>query len=154
MASGSVAITARPPNEDHQPAVGQLVFVDNTIDQTTGTIRAKGSFPNTDRRLWPGQYVNVTMTLGVDRDAIVVPTAAVQAGPDGSYVYIVKNDQSAELRNVRVGRAIGSETIITDGLQANDTVVTDGQLRLTPGARVTIKNTGGNGNATNEKVGS
>jgi membrane fusion protein, multidrug efflux system len=151
MARGSVAIVAQPPG-DTQPSVGQLVFVDNAIDPTTGTIKAKGSFTNADHRLWPGQYVNVTMTLGVDRDAIVVPTPAVQTGPDGQYVFVIKSDQTADLRNVKVGRTIGSETIVTSGLNADDTVVTDGQLRLTPGTRVTIKNAGGNANA--EKAGS
>jgi membrane fusion protein, multidrug efflux system len=151
MARGSVAIVAQPPSET-QTSVGQLVFVDNAIDQTTGTIKAKGSFANADHRLWPGQYVNVTMTLGVDRDAIVVPTPAVQTGPDGPYVFVVKPDQTADLRSVQVGRTSGTETIVTSGLNADDTVVTDGQLRLTPGARVSIKNSGGNANA--EKAGS
>ena len=150
MARGNVSISAEPPNDAAAVSVGRLAFVDNAIDQTTGTIRAKGSFANTDHRLWPGQYVNVTMTLGTDRDAIVVPSTAVQAGPDGPYVFVIKGDQTADLRAVQVGRVSGSETIITSGLQTDETVVTDGQLRLTPGARVSIKNA----NATSEKAGS
>jgi multidrug efflux system membrane fusion protein len=89
------------------------------------------------------------MTLGTDRDAIVVPSPAVQAGPDGPYVFVIKSDQTADLRSVEVGRVSGSETIITHGLESNETVVTDGQLRLTPGARVSIKNAN-----SSEKVGS
>jgi multidrug efflux system membrane fusion protein len=147
MLRESLPISVQPPNDAHL-SVGRLAFLDNAVDQTTGTIKAKGSFSNTDHRLWPGQYVNVTMTLGVDRDAIVVPTPAVQAGPDGSYVFIVKGDQTAELRTVEVGRAIAGETIIASGLSGDETVVTDGQLRLTPGSRVTIKN------ASTDKAGS
>ena len=150
MARGNVSISAEPPSDAAAVSVGRLAFVDNAIDQTTGTIRAKGSFANTDHRLWPGQYVNVTMTLGTDRDAIVVPSTAVQTGPDGPYVFVIKGDQTADLRAVHVGRVSGSETIITSGLQTDETVVTDGQLRLTPGARVSIKN----GNGTTEKAGS
>ena len=149
MARGNVSISAEPPNDAAAVSVGRLRFVDNAIDQTTGTIRAKGSFANTDHSLWPGQYVNVTMTLGTDRDAIVVPSPAVQAGPDGPYVFVIKSDQTADLRSVEVGRVSGSETIITHGLESNETVVTDGQLRLTPGARVSIKNAN-----SSEKVGS
>jgi len=149
MARGNVSISAEPPNDAAAVSVGRLRFVDNAIDQTTGTIRAKGSFANTDHSLWPGQYVNVTMTLGTDRDAIVVPSPAVQAGPDGPYVFVIKSDQTADLRSVEVGRVSGSETIITHGLESNETVVTDGQLRLTPGARVSIKNAN-----SGEKVGS
>jgi multidrug efflux system membrane fusion protein len=147
LSGNGVSISAEPPS-DPRPSVGRLVFLDNAVDQTTGTIKAKGSFPNADHRLWPGQYVNITMTLGVDRDAIVVPTPAVQAGPDGPYVFVIKGDQTAELRSVQIGRASGSETIIAAGLAADETVVIDGQLRLTPGARVTIKT------ANTEKAGS
>jgi membrane fusion protein, multidrug efflux system len=148
MARGNVSISAEPPNDAAAVSVGRLAFVDNAIDQTTGTIKAKGSFANTDHRLWPGQYVNVTMTLGADRDALVVPSPAVQTGPDGPYVFVVKGDQTADLRAVQVGRVSGSETIVTSGLETDETVVTDGQLRLTPGARVSIKNANG------EKAGS
>jgi membrane fusion protein, multidrug efflux system len=150
MARGNVSISAEPPNDAAAVSVGRLAFVDNAIDQTTGTIRAKGSFANGDHRLWPGQFVNVTMTLGTDRDAIVVPSPAVQTGPDGPYVFVIKGDQTADLRTVQVGRVAGTETIITGGLETNETVVTDGQLRLTPGARVSVKNA----TANTEKAGS
>src|SRR5262249_9143259 len=108
----------------------------------TGTIKVKGSFPNTNRLLWPGQFVNVVLTLSADKDAVVAPTAAVQTGQDGQYVFVVKSDQSAELRPVHVGRSVGNETIVTDGLQGDEVVVTDGHLRLTPGAKVTVRSEG------------
>jgi len=139
MAAGSVKLAARAPNDDHPAAVGRITFVDNQVDPTTGTIRVKGTFPNGDRRLWPGQFVNVVVTLAVDAKAIVVPTTAVQAGQQGQYVFVVKDDKTADLRTVTVARAEGQESIIREGLKAGETVVTDGQLRLVPGSRVSIK---------------
>ncbi len=137
MALGDVYVEAVAPNEP--PAVGRITFTDNAVDQTTGTIKVKGTFPNSDRRLWPGQYVNVVVKLATDPNAIVVETVAVQAGPQGSYVYVVKADQTVEFRPVEVGRVVGAETIIASGLSAGETVVTDGHLRLVPGSRVSRK---------------
>jgi multidrug efflux system membrane fusion protein len=139
MAAGSVRLAARAPSDDHPPAVGRITFVDNQVDPTTGTIRVKGTFPNQDRRLWPGQFVNIVVTLTVDPQAIVVPTTAVQTGQQGQYVFVVKDDKTADLRNVNVARTEGQESIIREGLTAGETVVTDGQLRLVPGTRVSIK---------------
>jgi len=139
MAQGSLRVLASPPNEAGPQAAGRISFVDNAVDQTTGTIRIKGSFPNTDRRLWPGQFVNVTVTLTTDSGAIVVPSAAVQAGQQGSYAFVVKPDKTVELRPVEVARTSLAETVVRSGLQAGETVVTDGQLRLVPGSRVSVK---------------
>ena len=139
MAQKTLQVGATPANESAPPAAGQITFVDNTVDQTTGTIRIKATFPNTDRRLWPGQFVNVGVRLTSDRDAIVVPSIAVQAGPDGDYVFVVKPDQTVEMRPVTVARTAGKETVLTTGVKAGETVVIDGQLRLVPGSRVTIK---------------
>ena len=139
MAQGHVPVEVMAPNDDSSPSEGKITFVDNSVDQTTGTIKVKGSFANTDHKLWPGQFVNVIMTLATDQNAIVVPTEAVQAGPDGSYVYVIKPDKTAEFRTVEVGRIVGTESIIAKGLSANETVVTDGHLRLVPGSRVTIR---------------
>ncbi len=100
MAQGMIQVEAQPPSDAHA-SEGHITFVDNAVDQTTGTIKIKGSFANADHSLWPGQYVNVIVTLTVDRNAIVVPAAAVQAGPDGDYVYVIAADQRAELRPVR-----------------------------------------------------
>jgi len=138
LGEGGVRVTVQPPGDD-KPTGGRIGFIDNSVDPTTGTIKVKGSFENLDHRLWPGTYVNVVVTLATDPHALVVPTPAVKQGPQGTYVYIVKTDQTAELRPVKVGRTSGEETIITDGVKDGETVVTDGHLRLVPGSRVTIK---------------
>jgi multidrug efflux system membrane fusion protein len=139
MAQGALRVTASPPKDDAPPAVGKISFVDNQVDQTTGTIRLKGTFANDDRRLWPGQFLNVIVTLTSDPNAIVVPTAAVQVGQQGPYVFIVKGDQSVEMRPVVVSRTSASETVIGSGVQPGETVVTDGHLRLVPGTHITVK---------------
>jgi multidrug efflux system membrane fusion protein len=138
MAQGSLLVTATPPNDD-VPSRGQITFVDNAVDQSTGTIRIKGTFPNEDRRLWPGQFVNVVITLTTDPEAIVVPSVAVQAGQEGLYVFAVKDDQTVEMRPVTVARTRGAETVLASGVQPGETVVTDGHLRLVPGSRIAVK---------------
>jgi membrane fusion protein, multidrug efflux system len=138
QARGSLQVTAAPPNED-VPSTGRIVFVDNAVDQNTGTIRIKATFPNTDRRLWPGQYVNVVVTLTTDPGAVVVPSVAVQAGPQGPYVFKVTAEQTVEMQPVTVVRARGAETVIATGVRPGETVVTDGHLRLVPGARINPK---------------
>jgi len=140
MARGTLPVTALPPSEsDAAPSAGKITFIDNAVDVTTGTIKVKGTFPNDDHRLWPGQFVNVNVTLTSDPHAIVVPSAAVQTGQQGTYVFVVKGDKTAELRSVIVARAAGDRTVIASGLKPGETVVTDGQLRLVPGSRVSIK---------------
>jgi multidrug efflux system membrane fusion protein len=139
LAAGSLKVTARAPNDEREAAIGRISFVDNQVDPSTGTIRVKGSFANADRRLWPGQFVNVVVTLTTDRAAVVVPTTAVQAGQQGQYVFVVKSDQTADLRTVTVARTVANESVIQQGLTPGETVVTDGQLRLVPGSRVTVK---------------
>jgi multidrug efflux system membrane fusion protein len=139
MARGSVKVDALAPNDTGAPSVGRITFVDNAVDPTTGTIRIKGTFPNETRHLWPGQFVNVSVTLMTDPRAIVVPTAAVQTGQQGQYVFVVKPDKTVELRNVTVVRAVDAESVIKQGLKAGEMVVTDGHLRLTAGSRVSIK---------------
>jgi multidrug efflux system membrane fusion protein len=118
---------------------GELAFVDNAVDPTTNTVKLRASFANGDQALWPGQFVNITLTLGSDRDAIVVPDAAVKAGPNGSYVFVVKADGRAEQRAVEVARSVNDETAISKGLSAGETVVTDGQSRLVDGTRVKLQ---------------
>ena len=142
MGMRELEVQAVPPNEEIAPAAGRITFVDNQVDQTTGTIRIKATFPNSNRRLWPGQFVNVRVRLASDPSAIVVPTTAVQAGPSGQYVYVLKGDQTVEMRTVEVARTSGAETVLRQGVKPGETVVVDGQLRLVPGSRVTIK--GGN----------
>jgi multidrug efflux system membrane fusion protein len=140
MTGGALRVTATPPNDDGPAAVGKIAFVDNAVDENTGTIRIKGTFPNSDRRLWPGQFVNVVVTLTTDPKAIVVPSVAVQSGQQGTYVFVVKADQTVEMRSVTVNRVSASETVLAGGVQPGDTVVTDGHLRLVPGSRISVKN--------------
>jgi multidrug efflux system membrane fusion protein len=139
MARGSLRVEARPTNGDGHTAVGTVTFIDNAVDQTTGTIKVKATFPNADRQLWPGQFVNVVVRLMTETEALVVPSLAVQTGPDGSYVYLVKPDQTVDLRPVTVARVVGAETVIREGLAPGDSVVTDGHLRLIPGSRISIR---------------
>src|SRR3954471_6741960 len=139
MAKGSVRVEALAPTDTGEPSVGRITFVDNAVDPTTGTIRIKGVFPNEARHLWPGQFVNITVTLTTDPHALVVPTTAVQTSQTGQYVFVVKPDQTVDLRTVKVARAAEAESVIKEGLKAGETVVTDGQLRLTPGSRISVK---------------
>jgi multidrug efflux system membrane fusion protein len=133
MASGGTANTQ----------TGDLTFWNNTVDPTTGTILLKATFPNQNEVLWPGEYVDVTLTLATEPNAIVVPTQAVQTGQSGQYVYVVKNDLTVESRPVSMNRTQGPLSIVGKGLQPGERVVTDGQLRLAPGAKVEIKQTQG-----------
>jgi multidrug efflux system membrane fusion protein len=139
MAARNLVMTATIPDDDQHPVEGSLTFVDNSVDTTTGTIRLKGSFPNQERRLWPGQFVNVALKLSTQPGAIVVPSQAVQTGQSGFYAYVVKSDLTTELRPVVPGNQVGGETVIEKGLKPGESVVTDGQLRLYPGAKVEIK---------------
>ncbi|MBZ5645842.1 MAG: efflux RND transporter periplasmic adaptor subunit [Acidobacteriia bacterium] len=136
--SGKLKVEAVFPNSD-QRALGTLTFIDNAVDLTTGTIKLKGTFDNHDRRLWPGEFVNVVLTLSEQPNTIVVPSAAVQTGQQGQYVFVVKPDQTADMRPVEAGWTIDNMIVIKKGVQAGDRVVTDGQVRLVPGARVEIK---------------
>ena len=115
---------------------GRLTFIDNAVDPTTGTIKLKATFDNAGSRLWPGQFVDTTLFLSVDPNAVVVPSIAVQAGQSGPYVFVVDGESNAEMRPVSVARTEGTESVIASGLKAGEVVVTDGHLRLTPGARV------------------
>ena len=139
MAEGTIRVEARAPNDTAAPSVGKIDFIDIAVDTTSGTIKVKGTFPNLDRRLTPGQFVNVNVTLTTDANATVVPTAAVQSGQQGTFVYVIKADKTVELRPVTIARTHGDDSIIGTGVKAGETIVTDGQLRLVPGSRVSIK---------------
>jgi membrane fusion protein, multidrug efflux system len=139
LSLGTLAVEAKPPADDRASSHGHITFVDNSVDQTTGTIRIKATFTNEDRRLWPGQFVNVIVALTKDPTAVVVPTAGVQVGQQGQYAYVVKGDRSVEYRPVVVERTAGLETVIKNGLKPGETVVTDGQLRIVAGSKVSIK---------------
>jgi len=122
-----------------QPEKGELTFVDNAIDKTTGTIILKGTFPNRERRLWPGQFVNIVLTLSTRPDAVLVPAKSIEQGQEGQYVYVIRPGSLVEMRPVKTGETFREETVILEGINAGEHVVTDGQLRLAPGAKVTVK---------------
>ena len=136
----NVPVAAAPQGGGNTIATGKLSFIDNAVDATTGTITLKALFPNDNRALWPGQFVTVAMTLRERPNAVVVPAQAVQTGQRGQYVYVVKPDASVEMRPVSVEESVNQETIIGSGVQPGETVVTDGQLRLTPKSHVDVKN--------------
>lgn len=136
---GNLEVRVRA-NEDTTARTGTLIFVDNAVDTTTGTIMLKGRFENADGGLWPGQFVTATLVLYEEPNAVVIPTPAVVEAEGGNYVYVVGQDGTAATRPVVVGRSVGDDVVVTEGLAAGETVVTDGQLRLVPGARVQIRN--------------
>ena len=127
------------PQGSSQHFAGRLTFIDNAVDTTTGTIKLKATFANDQHVLWPGQFVDVKLTLKSQPNAIVIPTAALQTSQQGTYVYVVNQDMTAQPQPVKIGWTVGEETVIASGLQPGQRVVTDGQLRLTPGAKVDIK---------------
>ena len=151
MALGKLQVEALVPMNEEKPEKGVITFIDNAVDSHTGTIRLKGTFANRERKLWPGQFVNVVLTLTTEPNAIVVPSQAIQTGQEGQYVFVVKQDLTVESRPVVAGRTIGAETVIQKGLHVDEKVVTDGQLRLYPGAKVEIK-TSDSATATNKKA--
>lgn len=136
MAMEKLKIEAASPGKENSPITGELNFIDNNVDLQTGTIQLKGVFKNQDKSLWPGQFVNVTLFLSRQDNALVVPTQAVQTGQAGQYVYVIKADLTVELRAVTVAKIVDDETVIAKGLNAGEEVVVDGQLRLVPGAKV------------------
>lgn len=136
--SGQLAVVAEPANGG-SASEGELAFVDNAVDTTTGTILLKGTFPNADGALWPGEFVNVRLRLYVDRNALVVPASAVVSGQQGSFVFVIQPDSSAVTRPVKVQRNAGDVAIVSGDVQPGDRVVTDGQLRLRQGVKVQIK---------------
>jgi multidrug efflux system membrane fusion protein len=144
----NTAETGKGPNSsDVKPVRGTVSFIDNSVDPTTGTIRLKGTFQSADHQLWPGAFVQVTLQLTTDKNALVVPATAVQASQEGQYVYVVKADRTVEMRTVTVARQQGDEMVVSGGITAGEEVVTDGQLRLTPGARVSSGRGGADGRA-------
>ena len=130
---GKLRVQAFIPNDTRGPAGGWLSFIDNTVDQATGTIKLKGEFANADRRLWPGQFVDVVLTLAQQPKAIVVPSQAIQNGQTGQFVLVIKPDMTVEARPVTLDRSTDGQAVIAKGLAAGEQVVTDGQLRLVPG---------------------
>jgi len=138
MAQGPLEVEVLPSDLQQKHPLGQLIFVDNAVDPSTGTIRLRAQFDNTDAQLWPGQFVNVNLRLYEQADALIVPSQAVQTGPDGQYVYVITDEMVAEVRRVRVQRTDGERAIVAQGLAKGERVVTRGQLRLGPKVKVQI----------------
>jgi multidrug efflux system membrane fusion protein len=140
LAAGPLRVEAAAPSNPGHPEIGELVFVDNAVDTTTGTIHLRANFENSHGVLWPGLYVNTMMTLAQESNATVIPSQAITAGQQGAFVYIVQADGSVAARPVISSRTVEGLAVIDKGLQPGETVVTDGQVRLVPGAKVQIKN--------------
>lgn len=138
QADGELQVTAEVPHSNVAPIAGKLSFIDNTTDATTGTIKLKAEFANTDKTLWPGQFVDVVLTLTHQVDATVVPTTAVQNGPNGQYVFVVPPGDIVQLRDIKIARNEGDFAVVASGLTPGETVVTVGQLRLAPGTKIAV----------------
>ena len=136
---GRLKVDARFPSDEGRPEQGTLAFVDNAVDRSTGTVKLKAEFSNQERRLWPGQFVNVALTLATQGDAVVIPSEAVQVGQEGQHVFVVKEDKRVEVRPVMIGSTAEGEAIIAKGLAVGEQVVREGQFLLGPGSRVDVK---------------
>jgi membrane fusion protein, multidrug efflux system len=145
MAVGKLPVRVRSQDDAGPEEVGVLSFVDNAVDMTTGTIRLKGTFPNSDHKLWPGEFVRVTLKLTTQQNAVVVPNEAVQTGQNGSFVYVVKPDRTVDSRPVTTGARVDQDLVVQSGLEPGETVVTEGQLRLAPGSRIAVRDGRGGG---------
>lgn len=144
MAEGPVMVKVLAQGDKGAPVEGKVAFFDNTIDTTSGTINVRATFANEEQRLWPGQFVNVSVLVRMDPNALVVPPTAIQVGQKGDYVFVIKQDDTAEIRPVTVDRTVNGRVVIGSGLKAGERVATDGQLRLTNGARVHVVTEGSN----------
>jgi membrane fusion protein, multidrug efflux system len=136
LSAGPVTVFAIARDGGTELGRGTVLLVDNQIDQATGTIRIKAVFPNTQNRLWPGQYVNARVLLRTERGALTLPAAAVQRGPNGVFTYVVRSDSTVEARPLKVGEESGAVYVVQEGVRAGERVVTSNQYRLQPGARV------------------
>jgi len=139
MAGGKLTVDAAFPADEGRSERGVLSFVDNAVDRSTGTIKLKAQFDNRDRRLWPGQFINVALTLTTQGDAVVIPAEAIQVGENGQHVFIVKPDKRVEVRPVTVARTTEGQAIIAKGVAPGEQVVREGQFLLGPGSRIEIK---------------
>ena len=158
FAAGNLTVLAFPKGQNTNPAEGKLTFIDNGVDMQTGTVKLKATFANKDRRLWPGQYVDVVLNLSTRKQAVLVPTKAIQTGQQGQYVYVVTPQSTAESRNIETSGTYQNSTVIAGGVSAGEKVVVDGQLRVAPNAKVLVQSTvpttppGGSENATAKPV--
>ncbi len=139
LAQGTVKVEVIPQGQVADPVQGELTFVNNTVDSSTASIQLKATFANVDNRLWPGQFLNVVLTLTTEPNAVVIPSQAIQTGQQGPYVFVIKPDLTVDTRAVTVERTVGPDAVIQTGLTPGEQVVADGQVRLVPGARVEIR---------------
>ena len=139
MSESKLTVEVSFANMEGPSPRGELTFVDNAVNPTTGMIQLKATFPNTDNSLWPGQFVRASLTLSQRPRSVLVPSEAIQSGQNGDFVFVVKPDQTVEVRSVKPGMVANGETVVDEGLKAGETVVVDGQLRLTPGAKIIAK---------------
>ena len=139
--SGRLKVLAYPKGQTTKPAEGYLSFIDNGVDTQTATVKLKGTFVNQDRRLWPGEFVDVVMELALQKNAVVVPSRAIQSGQQGEYVYVVREDNTAEARPISTSITYQDLTQVSQGLKAGERVVVDGQLRVVPNSKVVVQNT-------------
>jgi multidrug efflux system membrane fusion protein len=154
MQNNKLPVAVSVPNGNGRPIQGVLTFVNNTVDNSTGTIQLMGTFDNPDGQLWPGQFVNATLTLTTEPNAIVVPSQAVQNGPNGQFVFVVKPDMTVQNVPVTVSSTVGELSVVQKGLQPGDTVVTDGQANLISGSKVQLKSTSDSSPAGTPRTGS
>jgi multidrug efflux system membrane fusion protein len=145
MTERKLEVRARPQDESAVEESGTLTFVDNTVDATTGTIKLKGTFANMDRKLWPGQFVRVSLRLSTRPNAIIVPNQAIQTGQNGTFVYVVRPNRTVEMRPVTASLRVDQDMVVDTGLEPGETVVTEGQLRLAPDSRVSVRDANGRG---------
>ena len=136
MAKGKLKVLALGRDNDMELGQGELIVVDNQIDMTTGTIKLKASFPNENTQLWPGQFINARLLLTVRKGGLVVPASVIQRGPDNTYAFVIKEDQSVEMRPVEVEQFEGGQALLKSGLSAGERVVVDGQFRLQRGSKI------------------
>lgn len=141
FSSGQLKVLAYPKGQSDNLAEGRLTFIDNGVDTTTGMLKLKGTFQNRDRRLWPGEFVDVALVLSTQKNAVVVPTKAIQTGQQGEYVYVVRADSTAESRQVKTAGVYQNLTLISDGLKTGEHVVVNGQMRVAPNAKVFVQDT-------------
>ena len=150
-ARGTLMVNVRPSRNGsgEELMTGRLTFLDNAVDAATGTVALKAEFTNEKEQLWPGQFVDVELVLAIENEALTVPVSAVVTGQEGTFVYVITADNKAEKRPVRVNRTLGGIIVLDSGVKAGEQVVTDGQVKLVPGARVEIrKGTAASGNRT------
>jgi multidrug efflux system membrane fusion protein len=139
FSSGQLKVVVFPKGQSGNPAAGRLTFIDNGVDMSTGMFKLKATYPNQDQRLWPGQFVDIALELSTQKNALVVPTKAIQTGQQGEYVYVVRTDNTAESRPVKTAGVYQNLTLIADGLKTGEQVIVNGQLRVAPNAKVIVQ---------------